>query len=135
MIHSERLSPKQEQAIQALLSHSTIRAAARQAKTSEATLHRWLVEPAFSEAYRQARLKTFDDAMIDLQQASVEAVKTLRRNLQAESEAIQNRAAVALIELAFKSRELIDFEARFRLIEEQLKELSAMPAGGYKGGL
>ena len=49
-----KLTPKQEKAITALLAQPTIEAAAASLGINPATVHRWLQEPAFVEAYRSA---------------------------------------------------------------------------------
>lgn len=122
MVENGRLSAKQERALEALLLEPNIRAAARSAKVGETTLFRWLNEADFSQMYRAARRKIFDDALSDLQKATGEAVATLRRNLQAESEGAQIRAAIALIELAIRGRELGELEDRISTLEERLSD-------------
>ena len=122
MVENGTLSAKQERALEALLLEPNIRAAARSAKVGETTLFRWLNEPDFSQMYRAARRKIFDDALSDLQKATGEAVATLRRNLQAESESAQIRAAIALIELAIRGRELGELEDRISTLEERLSD-------------
>ncbi len=49
------LTPPQERAIIALLNEQTVGRAAAAAKVGQRTLYRWLREPEFSRAYRQAR--------------------------------------------------------------------------------
>ncbi len=47
---AQKLTPKQEKAITALLSQPTIEAAAASLGINPATVHRWLQDPAFTEA-------------------------------------------------------------------------------------
>ena len=54
-----QLRPKQEQAILALLTNPSVEHAARAVKITPRTLYRWLNEPAFEKAYRQARRTAF----------------------------------------------------------------------------
>src|SRR5262249_48819238 len=75
------LSGKQERALAALLSEPTVRAAADKVHVSVATMQRWLREPAFAAAYRQAQRQVFTDAVGALSAASTAAVEALRRNL------------------------------------------------------
>ena len=52
---AHKLTPKQEKAITALLAQPTIEAAAATLGVNPVSIHRWLQEPAFVEAYRSAR--------------------------------------------------------------------------------
>jgi GH24 family phage-related lysozyme (muramidase) len=54
------LKPKQEEAILALLSNRTVEDAARAGTITPRTLYRWLNEPDFAAAYRQARWAAFE---------------------------------------------------------------------------
>src|ERR1051325_3186202 len=73
-----KLTPIQERAIVSLLSHATMRTAAKAVGVDEATLWRWLQDKAFHAAYMTARRETVQHALARLQQASTEAVNTLR---------------------------------------------------------
>ncbi|MGH2620832.1 MAG: hypothetical protein ACRDHG_09735, partial [Anaerolineales bacterium] len=68
--HGEKLTRKQEQAIAALLSETTIAAAAERAAVSEASLLRWTKLPDFLAAFREARRQVMEKAVAQLQQAS-----------------------------------------------------------------
>ena len=52
---TEKLPGKQGKALAALLNNPTVRDAAREAELSEATLYRYLQEPAFAERVGEAR--------------------------------------------------------------------------------
>ena len=52
---TDGLTPKQEQAIVALLNEPTVTRAARALGVNDRTLYRWLDDPTFSGAYRRAR--------------------------------------------------------------------------------
>jgi hypothetical protein len=96
----------QERAIAALLSEPTRAAAATQAGVSEATLGRWLKDPAFGVAYRQARRELVRAAVERLQAAAAEAVDTLRSIARGGAkDGDRVRAAVALLDLAFRGIE------------------------------
>jgi hypothetical protein len=62
-----------DQAIAALLTCSSIRAAADECGVNESTLRRWLREPAFGAAYRAASASVLDGAIGRLQAGLVEA--------------------------------------------------------------
>ena len=53
------LTPPQEQALAALLKEPTITLAAKASGISESNIYRWLKEPAFKAAYREARREAF----------------------------------------------------------------------------
>lgn len=106
--HGEKLTRKQEQAIVALLSHSTMGDAARSVGVSESTLGRWLQRPDFQAVYRQHRRQLLDRSLTGLQKATGEAVDTLVRNLGCGVPAVEVRAAVALLDLSWKGTHLLD---------------------------
>ena len=103
----------------------TITAAAAAVGIGEATLHRWLREPAFRAAYRQARRQSVESAVALLQCAGTPAVATLLRNLRCGKPAAEIRAATTILELSIKGVELAD------LVEEveNLKALFAAKEG------
>ena len=125
------LKPKQEEAIMALLSNRTVEDAARVVKITPRTLYRWLNEPGFDAAYRQARRTAFSQCTARLQQASRAAVSVLLRVLtdRATPAAVQVRAADSVLNHAAKSMEIEDIEARVAEIER------AVARGSRKGSV
>ena len=75
--HGAKFGRKKEEATAALLSQRTIEDAARVANIGTNTLLRWLKDPAFEAAYREARRAAFSQSIARLQQASGAAVSTL----------------------------------------------------------
>ena len=117
--NGSRLSWRQEKAIAALLSQSTVEAAASAAGVGTRTLERWLAEDEdFRAEFRRARWTLVDETVTHLHRAAHEAVQALRHNLAAESEAVQARAARSILELGFRAAELVDLEARVAALEE-----------------
>ena len=114
------LEPGQERAIIALLSEPTLKAAAASASISETTLWRWLREPGFKNAYRRARSEALGRATARLQALAGEAVETLAQVHRdpGVSPHVRVSAARAVLELAYKSFELEDLEARLEELEE-----------------
>jgi hypothetical protein len=107
--HGEKRSRKQEQALAALLSESSIEDAAGKIGVNEATLRRWLRQPAFRSAYRQARRRLVEQAIGRIQEATGAAVDTLlniARNGARDGDRV--RAAVALLDYAVRGMELAD---------------------------
>src|SRR5262245_36089710 len=125
--HGEKLSRKQELAIEALLSEATIVAAAAKAGLGEKTLRRWIQRRSFADAYRIAREKAFANALANLRAASQDAVETLRIALSHPSGPLRVRAATAILELGSRSQ-VVDLaqqstsqEAEQERLEEQRK--------------
>src|SRR5437868_8369007 len=73
----EKLKPKQESAILALLTARTIEEAATAAGVPPRTLHRWLKEPTFAEAYRAAKRAAYQQGIARLHQMTSAAATTL----------------------------------------------------------
>ena len=114
-----KLTPKQEQAILALLVQPNIEQAARTVAVGVRTLHRWLAEPAFDAAYRAARRKTFSQGVARLQQMTSAAVTTIGKVLVDPSTppSTKVRAAECVLQHASKAIELEDLEARIAELE------------------
>jgi hypothetical protein len=137
--HGEKLTRKQEAAIAALLTESTIAAAALKTDIGEATLQRWLKLPAFDRAYRDARRQLVHDAVGRLQGAVGDAVDTLRSIAKdGKKESDRVRASVALLDQAFRGIEPPDVNPDpvdklpvagtadvVRLLAERLAQLNA----------
>jgi phage terminase small subunit len=116
-----KLTRKQEALISALLTAPSLAAAAQQAGLSEVTAWRWLKDATFQAAYREARRAVVQHAITQVQQATGEAVETLRSVMQdAEAPASARvSAAKAVLETAIKAVELEDLEARIVALEMQ----------------
>ena len=116
--HGEKLTRKQDAAIGALLSQTTISSAAESVGIGEATLRRWLKDPGFLTADRAARRDALEQCVALLQKAGSDAVETLVQSLQATSEAVRLRAACALLDYAIRGAELLDLQTRIAVLEE-----------------
>ena len=127
--HGEKLERRQEQAIAALLAHPTIPAAATACGVGEATLWRWLQQPDFRAAYREARRQVVEVAIAGLQQATGEAAEALRRNLTCGQPGAEIRAALGILGQAIKGAELLDLAERVAALEEQQATTSPPPSG------
>jgi hypothetical protein len=120
----EKLGPKQEGAILALLSSRNVEEAARAAGVSPRALYRWMKEPAFDAAYRAARRAAFGQAVGRLQQASAAAVSTLLKVMvdPATPASTKVRAADSVLAHTIKAIEADDFEARISELERAAEE-------------
>jgi hypothetical protein len=113
------LGRKKEEAIVALLAQRNVDDAARVVGVPTRTLYRWLKEPDFDTAYREARHAAFSQAVARMQQMSAAAVSTLGKIMvdQTAPAASRVRAADCVLERATKAIEIEDLEARLSMLE------------------
>ena len=118
--HGSKLGRKQEEAIAALLTHRNIEEAAGAAGIGVRTLLRWLKLPEFDAAYRDARRKTFGQAVARLQQGTSAAATTLLKVMIDPSTpaSVRVRAADSVFNHAAKAIEIEDIEARVAALEQ-----------------
>src|SRR5262249_22091002 len=103
----------------ALLTCDSIAAAAARGGVAEGTLYRWLKDAAFQAAYREARRAVVQQAITQVQQATGEAVETLRSVMRDPEATASARvsAAKAVWETAIRGIDLEDLEARIAALE------------------
>jgi transposase-like protein len=133
--HGTKFGRKKEQAIVALLSHRTLEEVARAIDIVPNTLLRWMKEPEFDAAYREARRTAFRQSVARLQQASSAAVSTLLKVMvdPATPASTKVRAADSVLGHSAKAIEIEDIEARVSELER-----AAAASGGRRpraGGL
>ncbi|MCA9306023.1 MAG: hypothetical protein KDA16_05795 [Phycisphaerales bacterium] len=116
---SEQTTAKQERAIIALMTESSVAAAARAAGVAERTIHTWLRDEAFRDLYRRARREAFDRAISMTQQYAAAAVKTLLQVMADKGASHQSRvsAAVAVLRFGREGMELDELQARVERLE------------------
>ena len=112
--HGSKFDRKREEAIAALLTQRNVEDAARAAGVGVSTLLRWMKEPEFDAAYREARRAAFGQSVARLQQASSAAVSTLLKvmidpNTPASTKV---RAADSVLDHSAKAIEIEDIDAR-----------------------
>jgi hypothetical protein len=117
--------------VAALLECATLAEAAVQARVSEPTLHRWLKEAEFLEAYREARRQVVEAAVGRVQQLTAQATATLRRNLDCGNGSVEVRAALGVLQHATKGVEVYDLAVQLARLQEQLAEV--MTRGQHNG--
>jgi len=117
--HGTKFERKKEEAIAALLSQRNIEEAARTIGVAPNTLLRWMKEPEFDTAYRQARREAFSQSIARLQQASGAAVSTLLKIMVDPSTPASTRvrAADSVLDHSAKAIELEDIEVRVSELE------------------
>ena len=113
------LTAPQERAIIALLNEQTVGRAAAAAGVGERTLYRWLKEPTFSRAYREARRDAFGQAIALTQRYAPLAVNTLAQVMMDDGAPSSSKVAAATTILRFgrEGIELDDLAARVEALE------------------
>lgn len=112
------LSAKQERALQAVISHATLKGAAEAAGVSETTLWRYMKCPAFERRLRQTQGRALAHAAVRVQHAAGEAVSVLYEIMTgADAPPVARLSAARFV-----------FENSFRLgeideLKKQLEEL------------
>jgi hypothetical protein len=117
------LSERQEQALQAVISHPTLKEAALAVGISETTLWRYMQEEAFNRRLRQARRDAVDHAVIRLQRASSDAVSVLRDLMMKEDAPAAARisAARTVLDYSFRIVEIDELKTRMEDLENFLR--------------
>ncbi len=114
------LTPVQERAIIALLNEQTISRAAAAVEVGQRTLYRWLRQPEFARAYREARREAFGQAIALTQRYAPLAVNTLAQVMMDNDAPSSSKVAAATTILRFgrEGIELDDLAARIEALEE-----------------
>jgi len=114
------LGNRKTRAILALLQYGSREKAAQEAGVNVVTLWRWLKQPPFQEALRQARREAFSQSTGRLQQAASAAVNTLLRVMAGPDTPASSKvqASRSVIELSQKSFELEDVDVRLARLEK-----------------
>jgi hypothetical protein len=110
---------KMEDAVAALLTARNVEEAAKTAHISTRTLLRWMKEPEFQTAYREARRTTYSQAVAKLQQGAAAAATTLLKIMldQSAPASVRVRAAECIMDYSAKAIEIEDVEARVTELE------------------
>ncbi len=126
----EKLTPKQERALVALLDCAEVKGAARTAGVNESTLWRWLQSPEFQSRYRAARRQLVETAIAQLQSDCIIAVRVLREVAEDKGASASSRVAAAktILEQSIGAIELMD-------LQERITKLEATIAGQQQKGL
>ena len=122
--YGSKFDRKREEAVAALLTHRNVEDAARAAGVGVSTLLRWMKEPEFEAAYREARRAAFGQSVARLQQASSAAVSTLLKVMldPATPPATKVRAVDSVLDRAAKAIEIEGIEARLTELERTAEE-------------
>jgi hypothetical protein len=118
--HGEKFGRKKEEAVAALLTQRNVEEAARAAGVGTRTLLRWLQNPEFQRAYREARRQAFGQSIARLQQATAAAATTLLKIMVDPSApaSVRVRAADSVFSHSAKAIEIEDIESRLAALEQ-----------------
>ncbi|NCC53773.1 MAG: hypothetical protein EOM20_21565 [Spartobacteria bacterium] len=116
------LTARQKQAIEALLSSSSITEAAKATGIARRTLHRWLSNEAFSLVLICERRTMLDVALNKLRVHVGEAVDTLARLLGDQHSGVQLQAAKTILDMAMRAAERTDVIQRIENLERSFNE-------------
>lgn len=116
---AKKLGRKKEAVILALLSQRSVEEAARVTGVGARTLYRWMREPEFDAAYREAKRASFSQSIARMHQLSGAAVTTLGKAMLDSNTppATKVRAADTILDHMAKAVELEDLEARLAQLE------------------
>lgn len=117
---TDTLSPKQQRAIAALLTSKTDAEAAQAVGVDARTLYRWMRQPAFVAALREAGKRAVEIAGRRLQGLTGKAAETLDALMDCVDLPTRGRVAAGIIDRAFRFTELQDVQHRLDELEQRL---------------
>ena len=118
------LTPRQEQAIVALMSEHNVAKAAQTAKVGITTIYRWFNDASFMTAYRKARRDAFSQAIGLTQRYAALAVNTLAQVMTDPKAAAHAKvtAAATILKFGRDGIELDDLAARVETLEQSVEQ-------------
>ena len=120
-VTNTEITPKQRKAVEALLVTGDVSAAAKETGVSRESLYRWLKQPIFLEAVREAEARALDELSRLLVRLGRSAATTLAKAMNdAETPAATRvRAADVVLARLLQLRELATLEARVADLERR----------------
>jgi hypothetical protein len=124
--HGQKLRRKEEAAISALLTQSTLAEAASLVGIGEATLRRWLQRDDFQAAYRRAKRELISGAVHLLLQATGSATQALLEIMTDASQPATARVSAArtVLTLVLHALHEADLDGRLAALEQRLAEVN-----------
>ncbi len=115
---------KMEDAVAALLTQRNVEEAAKAVGISTRTMLRWIKEPKFQSAYRDARRVAYSQAVAKLQQGATAAATTLLKIMldQSTPASVRVRAAECIMNQSSRAIEIEEVEARVADLERSLDD-------------
>ena len=126
----------QAQAIAALMTKPSVRAAAKSVGVGERTLYAWMKQPAFRRHFRDARKAVVDDSVLRLQKLTGAAVDAFKRSLTCGIPAIELKAAQLILGTAIEVQGLQDMAddlADLNLKMDAVMDKRSIAAGAVGG--
>jgi hypothetical protein len=124
---NENVTPRQLQAIESLLTHGDVTAAAVAAGVTRKTVHHWLKQPAFSLALRTSEQAVLESLTRRLVQLGTKAANVLDAAMESGAPmAVRVRAADAVLSRLLQLHERV-------ILEQRVAELEAQSAGREQG--
>lgn len=116
------LTAKQRKAVNALLSTGEVKAAAIEVGISRETMHRWLRDPVFNLAVKEAEAKAIDDLSRMLVRLGRTATATLAKAMTDTATPMSTRVRAADVSLSrlLQLRELATLEGRVTELEQSV---------------
>ena len=113
------LTPKQRQLVLALLVANDVAAACEAAQVPRSTAYRWMNQPAFAAALREADREVLRATSRRLARLGVKAVQVLEETLDDPEAptAVRVRAADAVLTKLLQIRETVDMDERLTALE------------------
>ena len=111
------LTARQQRVIAALLTARSIGEAAGIANINERTIRRWLEQPLFREALREAERAVLRNSLGRIQSLTAKAADTLESLLSAQSEPVRVAAAKEILQRAMDAAAVQELEERVERLE------------------
>jgi len=123
--HGEKLNRKQELAISALLTETSIEKAAERVGIADKTLREWLKKESFKAAFRAACREVLDQAIYSLQKSCTEAAKILLEIAADKDKPATARvsACKTIFDTAYKGLEFGELCERIESLEATVSQL------------
>ena len=127
------LTHRQQTALPIIAAAPTIAQAARSAGVTNATLHRWLNEPAFRQELTRQRQETAALARQEIQGLMLHSITVIADALNDPNPSIRLRAARYALTFAVQLNEVEKLQTEVQLLQEILVPLSdSNPANKYQ---
>jgi histone H3/H4 len=114
------LTKKQISLIPTIVSAKNVNDGVKKAKIGRTTYYNWMKNPKFRDEIETLRKVIVKDAISELKQSSMDAVKVLKNLLESDSEIVKLRTAKYIIESIKKFIELEDIEERLEILEQKI---------------
>ncbi len=115
----DRLTPKQTQAVAALLTGATCQEVATSLGITDRTLRTWKQLPAFAAALQEARQEILDGMIGVLLNMTPKAALTLRNLMDCDEAPTRCRAALGVVDRVIKAFEIKEIVERLAALEGQ----------------